>query len=54
MPEWRKLFKAEDSDFGGGAQVTISVQPAQTLSLIPISIPEGLVVASFMAVLHKR
>jgi hypothetical protein len=21
MPEWRKIFEAEDSDFGGGAQV---------------------------------
>jgi hypothetical protein len=21
MPEWRKVFEAEDSDFGGGAQV---------------------------------
>jgi hypothetical protein len=22
MPEWRKVFEAEDSDFGGGAWVT--------------------------------
>ena len=21
MPEWRKLFEAEDSDFGGGAWI---------------------------------
>jgi hypothetical protein len=21
MPEWRKIFEAEDSDFGGGAYV---------------------------------
>jgi hypothetical protein len=25
MPEWRKISEAEDSDFGGGAQVPGSV-----------------------------
>jgi hypothetical protein len=27
MPEWRKIFEAEDSDFGGGGRLVLMMGP---------------------------